>query len=703
MSLEDAQRLLDQATELIKQEKNDQAIETLSQINEESGELYAKAQYISAVLLVDQDNLELAIDFFKKVYLKHSIEYYSQAQFNLGVLYSDLKNTSEAIYYYKKVPLVEISEEIYIMAQFNLGDLYRKLGNFVEAEKAYKNINKENFTDHYAKAQLELGNLLVNKKQYDNAIAFFKESIDFGDKEVSSKAQFNLGTNYAKLKRFKLAESEYRKILRVNSEEVYARAQNSLGNILRIQGKTGEAEKAFKRVLLKYNSTQYANAQWNLFLLKDDKNYLKKIKLEYDIEIFAAANYILGMLACYLSYKNKYWMKIPVNSIVYKVNRYKITLTQKIVHLSSNKYQSTLYNILNKTNQILERVFVDFEYENSIAHYTNTTVSKLLLSCEYERNRNYIEKSALRLNTINLMNDPVEGELLHKHIGFIKGESFENIEQAFIACFTLHHDSLNQFRLYGKNKNQEASGLSLVLNKEFFTENHNPASIYALDNTSETLIKNNMVFNYDEIKDVVGDKKIFLEKSIKAQLGKKQLIKMPLYRCIYLDPRSGYIKVAQREEWSFCREDNTFPSKRWGDYLKEIIKIEESVRDYLDDLSGLIRALNQDNLNEKERKLLAEILLPLRYLIKHMAFKEEQECRMVYVTGMDNDLIQYDENINRVYIDYEPSVMQHLEKIYIAPKAKDEQTVFEYLCTQGKKFGVNTKGVEVKISQNPFR
>ena len=76
---------------------------------------------------------------------------------------------------------------------------------------------------------------------------------------------------------------------------------------------------------------------------------------------------------------------------------------------------------------------------------------------------------------------------------------------------------------------------------------------------------------------------------------------------------------------------------------------------------------------------------------------------MVYVTQMDSDLVQFDEMINRVYIDYEPSVMKHLEKIYLAPKAKDEQTVFEYLCAQGQKLGINQKGVKVKISQNPFR
>lgn len=86
-----------------------------------------------------------------------------------------------------------------------------------------------------------------------------------------------------------------------------------------------------------------------------------------------------------------------------------------------------------------------------------------------------------------------------------------------------------------------------------------------------------------------------------------------------------------------------------------------------------------------------------------MAFKEEQECRMVYVTQMDCELIKYDEKINRIYIDYEPSLMEHLDTIYLAPKAKDEKMVFEYLCAKGQDVRGNKKSVRIKVSKNPFR
>lgn len=112
-------------------------------------------------------------------------------------------------------------------------------------------------------------------------------------------------------------------------------------------------------------------------------------------------------------------------------------------------------------------------------------------------------------------------------------------------------------------------------------------------------------------------------------------------------------------------------------------------------------------MHSREKELLAELLLPLRYLMKHMAFKEEQECRIVYVTKMENPLVNYDGS--RFYVEYEPLVMEHLEKIYLAPKAKDEKTYMEYLCAHGQvvrqhKVTKQSNGrVQVKISQNPFQ
>ena len=68
--------------------------------------------------------------------------------------------------------------------------------------------------------------------------------------------------------------------------------------------------------------------------------------------------------------------------------------------------------------------------------------------------------SAFRLNTINNVNDPSEGQLLLNYLKGVKETSFyapdfDEKLHAFVSCFTFNHDSLNQFRLYGKQDNMK--------------------------------------------------------------------------------------------------------------------------------------------------------------------------------------------------------------------------------------------------------
>ena len=530
-------------------------------------------------------------------------------------------------------------------------------------------------------------------KRYEEAEQAYRNVLREDGAELYARTQFNLGILLNQQERFEEVEQAYNNIKREDSVELYAEAQFNLGNFLQEQNNFEAAKKAYIKVKPIDSSEKYAWAQWNLSILLEEKKYLKNIKLEHDLETYAEAQFLLGQFATILNKKNSFWDKIPKQSEQYRKESYQINVVANIVALGESKYKNQLYCIFEKLSNILKNVFVENDNEQSIAHYTNLTVSKLLLS-KAESSNLFKLKSPLRLNTINLMNDPEEGVLINNLLQL--DHRIRTQDTAFIACFTLHHDSLNQFRLYAKEKHEEASGLSLVLAKDFFATEHNAARIYE---------KSCLIAEIDEDEGNINKKQ---EKS------KSGLSAMPLYRCIYFDPTSGLIKVAQREEWSFRREfklgcdypwykENEVAEKKWGEYVAAIQKIERDVKASLEQLTKLICDINIEKLPPRESELLAEILLPLRYLIKHMAFKEEQECRIVYVTQIDNELTQYDEKINRVYIDYEPSVMEHLEKIYLAPKASGEKMVFEYLCVRGQAIRNGKDAVKVKISQNPFR
>src|SRR5690606_20913557 len=99
-----------------------------------------------------------------------------------------------------------------------------------------------------------------------------------------------------------------------------------------------------------------------------------------------------------------------------------------------------------------------------------------------------------------------------------------NIYQAFIGSFTFNPDSLNQFRLYGKNNNIEGSGVSLILSFQYFSDNANLNKGLTNPPTSNVEIK--------------------------------EMTKQPLFRCIYIDPLSRrVISLGHKEACVFYREN----------------------------------------------------------------------------------------------------------------------------------------------------
>lgn len=90
-----------------------------------------------------------------------------------------------------------------------------------------------------------------------------------------------------------------------------------------------------------------------------------------------------------------------------------------------------------------------------MTHYTSLQVGNALL----------LEPSALRLGHINALNDPNEGKLLWRHLGYSPVES----KPAFVGCFLPEEDSLNMWRFYSKNhKKDDACGCAITFNTDHF-------------------------------------------------------------------------------------------------------------------------------------------------------------------------------------------------------------------------------------------
>jgi len=267
------------------------------------------------------------------------------------------------------------------------------------------------------------------------------------------------------------------------------------------------------------------------------------------------------------------------------------------------------------------------EEEMPVSHYTPKWVSEKLLFDDYNDKE---KRSLFRLSSLNTSNDLSEGKILFQYL-FGNEDYPIQVDDfgAFAGCFAFNGDCLNQFRLYGKDQKEEGTGVSITLNEQFFSEE-------------------------------VG---IIVE--TKSKEGK-----LPLFRCIYIDPKTNkIISLGQKEEEVFYREnenkeDEDKVKKIYQEYKSKIDKTQQEVCEDLEQLKIQVEKLANYNIAYK-------LLLNLRYLVKHAAFKEEQECRIIQIKKVKDDEVEKDEN-NCFYIDYQKLNENNVDKICFAPKVKDK-------------------------------
>ena len=601
-------------------------------------ELKALLQQADDLYLKGQ--LDKAIEILRRIKREDSPKLYAKVQSNLGVALRKQGKTEEAIAVYRSIKRTD-SPELYAEARFNLGVALREQGKTEEAIAAYRSIERADSREQYAMAQVNLGVALAKQGKTDEAIDTFRNIQPEDSKEPYAKAQFNLGVVLGEQGDTKGAIAAYRNITREDSPETYAMAQFNLGVALQEQGKIEEAKKAFSNS----RSIFYYQAESQLKILNCPPDSRSNLAAVYD----------------------------AIESII------------QTLFISS-------YGGIAGENPL------------KVAHYTRPSTAGKLIAGDSAK------ASPLRLSTVKGTNDPTEGKILygylHKSCGLLSGvldaeqESDSQALAAFISCFTFNHDSLNQFRLYGKEGGLEASGVSLVFGKSFFSAK-DPFAIMTVAPEREAIMTANNTI--EDSRPERADK-----------TTQEKLDKLPLYRCIYLDPQSGYVSIAHRDKVTFyaeacygketaahqdiCKE----AERRWKEYQTEIDELTEKVKDDLSTLSEKIKAVAKAVAKDAENDVLQTlvfILQPLRYLVKHAALQEEQECRMVYIIGdlLKDERIRTDWGAKQMYLEYAEPVRKSLDKIYLSPGAEPYADFFKReLPHLAKKGGI-------RRSQNPFR
>ena len=561
------------------------------------------------------------------------------------------------------------SRKEFAKSQFKSGLEFQKKGKYAEAEQAYKSIQREDGKLLFAQSRLNLALLLEEQKKYPEAELAYQEIQREDDKKQFAMSRFNLGLLFKSQEKYLEAQHAYQEIKREDDAEEFVKSRNNLGILLYNQGEYNAAKEVFLEITRDDNPKEFAFICINFGLilkecneLVEAKEVLENIKKDDGEYFFCKARLIIGeMLLCQGKYDNAKKLFEDSKRVYHYESECFIRISQDSIKL----FTKDLIKLKEIVDEILNCLKLDSKHEKYICHYTRPSTAFSLLGYNEE-------PSKLRLSTIKNVNDPTEGNIL---LDYFNLPNEEIGLCSFISCFTFNHDSLNQFRLYGKENNQEASGVSLIFEKNFFGEYSEPCNFIEYGK-KESLINSFSLENNSSINTGINNK----------------INKLPVYRCIYIDNESDYIKLAKRSEIDFYKEGG---AEFFTSYLDEINKKTDEVKKLIDKFKEVLNSMFGNNKsNEDLYNIVNYILLPLKFLVKHAAFEDEQECRIFFITNLFDERIISNVKEKSMYLEYEPSVREHIKEIYLSIGAYQYEDFFIRCLRDSSK---------VCRSRNPFR
>ncbi len=370
---------------------------------------------------------------------------------------------------------------------------------------------------------------------------------------------------------------------------------------------------------------------------EQERTTVKQANIDSSREHFRQALDALGNVGDE-EFKNQLHLKVmqSLREVDFCIKQYENYFTSKQTEIQG-KLPSELDNKLKEAVAAILAVLSisPIEFDKPLAHYTSPNVCEKLLGIQQRQAKeSEIEVSSMRMNSSTYMNDPYEGKSLADYLG-MQELSLENQTDfgeynAFFACFSARVNDLNQFRLYGKIDNVEASGCCLVFNKDgnWIQEPDILASYHRLSKMSE-------------LGNIAGTD------SPTAQLQPSE--NLPLYQIAYIFYRDEYTSLDEYDV--FAEQEDT----HFGVRLKPISDNEEwhklrekKLRDALIKLQQYFQAEKGKEQDPNSQFALEYI----RYLFKDYAFRDEEEFRLLQIEALGSDKVQYCPVTNSAYLEY---------------------------------------------------
>lgn len=590
-------------------------------------------------------------------------------------------------------------------AYFARGVLKSNLAMDIEAiEDFYKVIElNPNYIDAYI--NIAISNSILNK--YDKAMEYFDKAISI-NKNYSS-IYLNRGMIKAFYKKYEESIEDFNTAIQISDHNpiIYFYKSKSLHNLKLYDEAIQNAEKAIN-IYYKYINARYIK----IFSKAKLKKYMEIIDDLHNVAIINPDfknNFITDIMNLLESYpkieiifqllmKNEndiLWRNEPITNLISRFDDSKNFDDE----LRKNIKYLLLYEYF-----LLKILTFDTEEENNnieISHYTSLDILTLLLNPKEEKTdkKEKIKESGnIRINNITTANDPKEGKILERILNKNNiNIKIENDEKALTlqTSYSRNKDSLTMFRLYGKKENKEATGVCLVLDNKYFNNSYTSPYSY-------------------EFKLKIENNKIEMNEKINKE--KFQENKRNLYWVLYYNEKENQL-VYNKEKSKYASniiDLNDLNNPNYKAELKEDDKKEDMIKyafakifHYTKEIKKQIEG--NENYKNIKNQLYSYLFENIKYIIKHEAFFEEQELRMLVTNDYKSDEILIDNDNKKLYIDYIKLFDEnnnYIKEIIIGSKVENNEAVAEYIrkVLHSKNTEMNKlDDIKVSISEAPLR
>ena len=342
----------------------------------------------------------------------------------------------------------------------------------------------------YGKRNRKRDKRINKRKNYKEIITICNEILN---KNEDEKAYFYRGASIASLKQYKEAIEDFNKVIDSNKYHKYAHYNRGLcKSCFALYEEDKEASKYFEEALDDFNKFIKLEPKQKDFPAYYYNRYVPKYYLEqYDgalddfnkfIELAKKDININFIINAFINIMKISDIKEIFTKLI-QTNYNELFVNDPTFELLKNKIESkNIYNkddIFNNIKEILlyqhlllKSLSFNINDNIEISHYTSLNTLLLLLNDKKEDKENKEDEGRIRIVNISNANDPKEGKILesifNKNGLDIKISDNEENLITLQTSFSRNKDSLTMFRLYGKNENKEATGVCLIINKEYF-------------------------------------------------------------------------------------------------------------------------------------------------------------------------------------------------------------------------------------------